>query len=273
MRVRSRDELNLEVSESGEGAPVMLVHGFGGSSKAWGEAALAGIARSHRTLAVDLHGHGASGDPVGPDRLGLEAVLDDLERVLDAAGVDSCPWVGYSMGGRLTLAAALLRPERLERMVLESASPGLVGDHERRVRRDLDEKLARRIVEEGVDSWVEAWEGSPLFASRDSLAPAVREAFLALRRANRPGSLAAWLRGARGRYTALVLGAAPRGARAGASGDGRRGLQVQRTRAAHGPSDPGSPARGGTGLGPHGAPGSSCGLALRSGVFSGRVVR
>ena len=194
MRVRSRDELNLEVSESGEGAPVMLVHGFGGSSKAWGEAALAGIARSHRTLAVDLHGHGGSGDPVGPDRLGLEAVLDDLERVLDAAGVDSCPWVGYSMGGRLTLAAALLRPERLERMVLESASPGLVGDHERRVRRDLDEKLARRIVEEGVDSWVEAWEGSPLFASRDSLAPAVREAFLALRRANRPGSLAAWLR-------------------------------------------------------------------------------
>ena len=194
MRVRSRDELNLEVSESGEGAPVMLVHGFGGSSKAWGEAALAGIARSHRTLAVDLHGHGASGDPVGPDRLGLEAVLDDLERVLDAAGVDSCPWVGYSMGGRLTLAAALLRPERLERMVLESASPGLVGDHERRVRRDLDEKLARRIVEEGMDSWVEAWEGSPLFASRDSLAPAVREAFLALRRANRPGSLAAWLR-------------------------------------------------------------------------------
>ena len=194
MRVRSCDELKLEVSESGEGAPVMLVHGFGGSSKAWGEAALAGMARSHRTLAVDLHGHGASEDPVGPDRLGLEAVLDDLERVLDAAGVDSCPWVGYSMGGRLTLAAALLRPERVERMVLESASPGLVGDHERRVRRDLDEKLARRIVEEGVDSWVEAWEGSPLFASRAPLAPAVREAFLALRRANRPGSLAAWLR-------------------------------------------------------------------------------
>ena len=194
MRVRSRDGLNLEVSESGEGAPVMLVHGFGGSSKAWGEAALAGLVRRHRTLAVDLHGHGASEDPAGAARLGLELVLDDLERVMDAADVGSCPWVGYSMGGRLTLAAALLRPERVKRMVLESASPGLASDHERRVRRGLDETLARKIVEEGVDSWVEAWEGSSLFAGRGSLAPVVREAFIAARRANRPGSLAAWLR-------------------------------------------------------------------------------
>jgi 2-succinyl-6-hydroxy-2,4-cyclohexadiene-1-carboxylate synthase len=98
------------------------------------------------------------------------------------------------MGGRLTLAAALLRPERVGRMVLESASPGLASDDERRERRGLDEKLARRIVEEGVDSWVEAWEGSTLFAGRKSLAPVAREAFIAVRRANRPGSLAAWLR-------------------------------------------------------------------------------
>ena len=42
MRVRSGDGLNLEVAERGEGPPVMLLHGFGGSSKAWGEAALAG---------------------------------------------------------------------------------------------------------------------------------------------------------------------------------------------------------------------------------------
>ena len=194
MRVRSRDGLKLEVSESGEGTPVMLLHGFGGSSKAWGEATLAGLARRHRTLAVDLHGHGASEDPVGPARLGLEPVLDDLERVMDAADVGSCPWVGYSMGGRLTLAAALLRPERVKRMVLESASPGLAGDRERRVRRGRDEMLALRIVEEGVDSWVEAWERGPLFAGRGSLDPAVREAFIAMRRANRPGSLAAWLR-------------------------------------------------------------------------------
>ena len=194
MRVRSGDGLNLEVAERGEGAPVMLVHGFGGSSKAWGEAALAGLAQRHHTLAVDLHGHGSSEDPAGAARLGLELVLDDLERVMDAAGVESCPWVGYSMGGRLTLAAALLRPERVGRMVLESASPGLASDAERRERRGLDEKLARRIVEEGVDSWVEAWEGSPLFAGRGSLAPVAREAFIAGRRANRPGSLAAWLR-------------------------------------------------------------------------------
>jgi 2-succinyl-6-hydroxy-2,4-cyclohexadiene-1-carboxylate synthase len=194
MMVRSRDGLNLKVSESGEGTPVMLVHGFGGSSKAWGEPALSGLARRHRILAVDLHGHGASDDPVGAARLGLEPVLDDLERVMDAAGVGSCPWIGYSMGGRLTLAASLLRPERVRLMVLESASPGLASYHERRVRRRSDETLAQRIMDEGVDSWVAAWERSPLFAGRRSLDPVVRDAFIAVRRANRPGSLAAWLR-------------------------------------------------------------------------------
>lgn len=194
MTVGSRADLNVEVLGTGEGTPVLLVHGFGGSSKAWGEAALSGISRDRCVLAVDLHGHGASEDPVGPAGMGLEDVLDDLERALDTAGVDSCPWVGYSMGGRLALAAALLRPSRVERIVIESASPGLATDGERRARRDLDETLAQRIVTEGVHSWVEAWERNPLFAGRASLPPAVREAFIAVRRANRPESLAVWLR-------------------------------------------------------------------------------
>jgi 2-succinyl-6-hydroxy-2,4-cyclohexadiene-1-carboxylate synthase len=200
MKVAARDGLELELQVRGDPAsagrgPVLLVHGFGGGARAWGEPVLTGLADGRPVLAVDLIGHGRSADPSGPERVGLEPVLDDLERALDAADVGACAWVGYSMGGRIALAAALLRPARVRSLVLESASPGLATPLERRARRAQDEALAVRIERAGVDAWVEEWEGSPLFVGRRGLPPQLREPFLTLRRANRAASLAAWLRG------------------------------------------------------------------------------
>ncbi len=202
MRIRAADGLELAVSvrdpdggpATGEGPPLLLLHGFGGSAGAWGEAALAGLA-GWRILAVDLPGHGASDDPAGPGRVALERVLDDLERVLDRAGASACPWIGYSMGGRIALAAAVLRPGRVSRVILESASPGIDDPVVRAERRARDEALAARIEREGVAAWVEEWERQPLLSGRGGLPAAEREAFLELRRANRPASLTAWLRG------------------------------------------------------------------------------
>jgi 2-succinyl-6-hydroxy-2,4-cyclohexadiene-1-carboxylate synthase len=194
MRVPVAGGLALALSERGAGPPLLLIHGFGGAAGAWGDAALAGLA-DHRVLAVDLLGHGASDDPGGPERVALERVLDDLEAALDAAGVRSCPWLGYSMGGRIALAGAVLRSERVASIVLESASPGLADARERAARRAQDELLAERIEREGVDAWVEEWERRPLFASRAELPGAERARFLEQRRANRAGALAAWLRG------------------------------------------------------------------------------
>ena len=194
MRVPVAGGLALALSERGAGPPLLLIHGFGGASEAWGDAALAGLAE-HRVLAVDLLGHGASDDPRGPERVVLERVLDDLEAALDAVGVRSCAWLGYSMGGRIALAAAVLRPERVAALVLESASPGIADDRERAERRARDEELARRIERDGVDAWAEEWERQPLFAGRAELPGSERARFLAQRRANRAGALAAWLRG------------------------------------------------------------------------------
>jgi 2-succinyl-6-hydroxy-2,4-cyclohexadiene-1-carboxylate synthase len=197
VKVRSADGLALELHIRGDEAapPVLLVHGFGGSGRAWGEPVLSALAASHRVLAPDLVGHGRSEDPSGAERVQLGRVLDDLERVLDAAGVEACAWIGYSMGGRIALAGAVERSARVRRLVLESASPGLATEAQRRARRAQDDELARRIEQLGIDAWVEEWERSPLFAGRLALAAEVREPFVALRRANRAASLAAWLRG------------------------------------------------------------------------------
>lgn len=194
-RVPVGDGLALRVHERGDGPPLLLLHGFTGSVEAWGEPLLGSLACRHRVLAVDLHGHGRSDTPPSPARSTMEHVVDDLTRVLDAAGAPGAAWVGYSMGGRVALAAAVLRPRRVERLVLESASPGLATDEERRDRREQDEARARALEAEGVAPFVERWMELPLFASQRGLPPEVRASERRRRLANRAEGLAVSLRG------------------------------------------------------------------------------
>jgi len=127
--------------------------------------------------------------------MGLEQVLDGLEAVLDTLGLESVTWVGYSMGGRIALAAAVLRPHRVERLVLESASPGLSTEPERRERRKRDEALASSIEEHGIGPFVDAWMTQPLFRTEHGLPEHIQQAERRRRLENRSDGLAAALRG------------------------------------------------------------------------------
>lgn len=179
----------------GEGAPVLLIHGFTGCAEAWGEGILAGLARSVRVLAVDLPGHGESDRSTDPARYEWGRVLQDLVDVLDAEHVRRADWVGYSMGGRLALAAAVLRPDRVRRLVLESASPGLAAAEDRARRRRQDEALARKLEAGGIEGFVDSWMRLPLFASQERLPGTVLRDARRRRLRNDPGALAAVLRG------------------------------------------------------------------------------
>lgn len=146
-------------------------------------------------VAVDLLGHGDSEAPANPARYSVSAMVADLLEVLDTLRIPSATWIGYSMGGRVALAAAILRAERVRGLVLESASPGLAEEAERRRRRADDEALAQRIEHEGLEAFAAAWEQLPLFASRARLPEATRAALRRRLLANRPEGLAACLRG------------------------------------------------------------------------------
>jgi 2-succinyl-6-hydroxy-2,4-cyclohexadiene-1-carboxylate synthase len=195
-RVGLRDGEALAVRSGGAGAPLLLVHGFTGSAAAWGEDLLAALAGRFRVIAVDLLGHGASSRPRAPARYALAEQVSDLCEVLDACGAGEALWVGYSMGGRIALAAACERPGRVRGLVLEGASPGLAQPEERAARIASDAALAQRLERLGIEAFVEGWMAQPLFATQRRLGPERLLAERERRLRGDPLALAACLRGA-----------------------------------------------------------------------------
>lgn len=198
MIVTLRDGLRIGVRDIGSNRsdpPLLLLHGFSGSSHSWGEPLLARLSAGRRLIAVDLPGHGESDVPAEAGRFAFAAIVADLADLLDTLEVATAVWIGYSMGGRLALGAGLFVPDRVSRLVLESASPGLATESERAERRLSDELLARRIESNGIGAFVNEWETQPLFMSQRRLPKTDRAELRRRRMGNRPVALAACLRG------------------------------------------------------------------------------
>ncbi len=118
---------------------------------------------------VEARGRAEEGDAepfaaAAPRRGGLAWAADRLAERLDAAGIDRADVAGYSMGGRLALLFAVRHPERVRRLVLVSASPGLKTPEERAARRAHDAVLARDLAAD-FPAFLARWTRQPVFAS------------------------------------------------------------------------------------------------------------
>ncbi len=178
----------------GGGEGILLLHGFTGGVSVWREHAPV-LARHATVVAVDLIGHGRSDAPEDPARYGMEQCVADLLAVLDHLGLARVAVLGYSMGARVALHLAAAAPDRVSALILESGSPGLAAEEERRARRDSDEALAARIERDGVERFVDYWEALPLFATQRQAPPAVQIVQRQQRLSNSATGLANSLRG------------------------------------------------------------------------------
>jgi 2-succinyl-6-hydroxy-2,4-cyclohexadiene-1-carboxylate synthase len=165
---------------------LVLLHGFGGTHRAWDGVIAALDPQRYRPLALDLPGHGAAADAPRPiDFAGC------VEHVL-ARSPERFVLCGYSLGGRVALHVALAAPERVARLVLVSANPGIEDADARAARRAADEQLARELDSGPYERFIERWRTQPLFAAEPS---AAGELARADQRRNRPDALAAAMRG------------------------------------------------------------------------------
>jgi 2-succinyl-6-hydroxy-2,4-cyclohexadiene-1-carboxylate synthase len=189
----NRVDINLE--KVGDGPALVLLHGFTGSAATWREHSQI-FAQDHLVIAVDALGHGLSDSPADPTRYTFPQLAADFVALLDELGIEQTALLGYSMGGRMALYLALTAPERISKLVLESASPGLASEADRQVRAESDNALAGRIEREGIEAFVNYWEKLPLWQSQSQLSEAVRASQHAQRLHNNPRGLANSLRGA-----------------------------------------------------------------------------
>ena len=168
-----------------------LLHGFTQRGSGWSE--LAGLLPQRALLSPDLRGHGAN--PTEPDQQHtMDSCTADVIGLWDESGIERSHLVGYSMGGRLALHIATHHPHRLLSLATIGSHAGLEGAA-RRERRRADEELAVLIEARGID-WFEAhWSSLPLFAGLARRGPEFVARVRADRLRNRPGSLAASLRG------------------------------------------------------------------------------
>jgi pimeloyl-ACP methyl ester carboxylesterase len=119
--VTTTDGLRIAYERLGEGPPVVLVHGFGSSkeqnwkSTGWyGALTEAGFS----VLAIDNRGHGQSDKPHDAMLYHHDRMAEDVAAVMDEAGIESAPYVGYSMGGLIGLRFLALFPDRITRLAL-----------------------------------------------------------------------------------------------------------------------------------------------------------
>jgi 2-succinyl-6-hydroxy-2,4-cyclohexadiene-1-carboxylate synthase len=163
---------------------LVLLHGFTQTRQSW-RRTVAALGGRYRAIAPDLPGHGSAAQR-------RPASLHACVAYARAVGGDAFTLAGYSMGGRIALAAAFALPSQVRRLVLVGASPGIADPAERAARRRADEELADRIEAIGVEAFAREWGAQPLFAGQDQRVAAAAHAD---RLRNDASGLAAALRG------------------------------------------------------------------------------
>jgi pyruvate dehydrogenase E2 component (dihydrolipoamide acetyltransferase) len=109
------DGRRIRYLRHGEGAPIVLLHGFGGDLDNWLFNRDA-LAEAGEVVAIDLPGHGGSAKEIRDG--GLDELTGVLGGVLDALGLERVHLVGHSLGGAVAAAWAGEHPDRVASLTL-----------------------------------------------------------------------------------------------------------------------------------------------------------
>lgn len=116
--------VDLYYEAHGSGAPLVVLGGQGQAVSEMGM--LTGpLARQFQVIAIDNRGSGRSAKPRGPYT--VEQMAADTAGVMDHLGLPRAHLAGISLGGRIAMALALDRGERVDRLVLVSTGPRAAG--------------------------------------------------------------------------------------------------------------------------------------------------
>ena len=136
----------------GTGPPLVLLHGFGVSGEAWHTGGhVDALSNQFQVITMDARGHGRSGKPHGLAAYSIPNRVRDVTSVLDAVGVETAHFLGYSLGGVTGFGLSKHAPERFRSVIVLGAHPYPETSGEFEV-------WGRRYMERGVDAAIERRE-------------------------------------------------------------------------------------------------------------------
>jgi pimeloyl-ACP methyl ester carboxylesterase len=125
----SSNGYDIAYLDEGDGAPVLLIHGFGSSARVnwinpgWVDTL---TKAGRRVVAFDNRGHGRSDKPHDVAAYRLGALAGDALALLRHLGIAKADVMGYSMGARIGTALALAHPEAVKSLILGGLGYGIV---------------------------------------------------------------------------------------------------------------------------------------------------
>eukprot|EP00965_Chrysotila_dentata_P020240 670073-Pleurochrysis_carterae.AAC.1 len=129
---KCHEPVELHFSEAGarsltKAPPIVILHGLfgaGGNFKTWASGLASQLDADktpRRIMLVDLRNHGSSAHS---SEMSFDAMAADVLALLDKQGIKQAVLCGHSLGGKVAMALALARPERIERLIVLDIAPG-----------------------------------------------------------------------------------------------------------------------------------------------------
>lgn len=132
------NNINLYYEVSGDGQPVVFIHGLGSSIRDW-EFQVPEFSKSYQVITFDLRGHGRSDKPKGPYHIPMFAA--DLASLLSVLGLAAAHIVGISLGGAVAFQFALDHPAMVKTLTIVNSGPSLGGTPEQ-----AQQEIERRVA-------------------------------------------------------------------------------------------------------------------------------
>ncbi|HEY7633720.1 MAG TPA: alpha/beta hydrolase [Thermoleophilaceae bacterium] len=150
----NRGSTTLHGEQSGEGDPVVLLHGLTATRRYVVMGSRYLPTHGRRIVPYDARAHGESDPAEAPGAYEYSDLVADLGAVLDGLDIERATLAGASMGAHTALAFALAHPERVAGLIL--ITPAFAGQVREEELSDWD-ALADGLANGGIEGFVEAW--------------------------------------------------------------------------------------------------------------------
>lgn len=130
MPILNRDGVDIYYEVHGSGPALLLTHGYSATAEMW-SGQVDSLAADHTLITWDMRGHGRTDSPTSPDAYSAELTVADMAALLDHVDASSAIIGGLSLGGYMSLAFHVAKPERVRALLIIDTGPGFKNDEAR----------------------------------------------------------------------------------------------------------------------------------------------